>query len=87
VQVEHTEDDHFIINSASLHNAQLHHRISDLFYPPISPEEWVRCIAKGMQVWSAAGDAGEELYEDSNSEDEEVDGDSDDDSDDSGVDS
>ncbi|PLW06567.1 hypothetical protein PCANC_26024 [Puccinia coronata f. sp. avenae] len=52
VQVEHTDNDHFVINSASLRNSDLHHAISNLTFAPITPEQWVDGMATGCRVWS-----------------------------------
>ncbi|PLW54792.1 hypothetical protein PCANC_03704 [Puccinia coronata f. sp. avenae] len=52
VQVEHTDNDHFVINSASLQNSDLHHTISNLTFAPITPEQWVDGMATGCRVWS-----------------------------------
>ncbi|KAA1128585.1 hypothetical protein PGTUg99_007608 [Puccinia graminis f. sp. tritici] len=50
-QVEHSDSDHFIINSASLHNSVLHWHVSDLVVPVISPDEWTSAILSGLEAW------------------------------------
>ena len=79
VQVEHTDNSHFVINSAALRNAQLHRRISNLSFNDITPQEWVACVESGFDAWAQAGDEEleseeEEMGEVDYSEDEEASG-------------
>ncbi|KAA1100015.1 hypothetical protein PGT21_027740 [Puccinia graminis f. sp. tritici] len=50
-EVRHMDHTHFIINSASLKNSELHRTISDLPLHDVTPEEWVNCIREGLAAW------------------------------------
>ncbi|KAA1134479.1 hypothetical protein PGTUg99_001875 [Puccinia graminis f. sp. tritici] len=50
-QVDHSDGDHFIINSASLHNPALHWQVSKLVMPVIRPDEWTAAILSGLDAW------------------------------------
>ncbi|KAH9471004.1 hypothetical protein Pst134EA_004914 [Puccinia striiformis f. sp. tritici] len=67
-QVEHTNIDHYIINTASLHDPQLHRKVSNLTLPTVSPSQWKECISKGFSVWSKTTDN----KEDEEDEDDEL---------------
>ena len=76
VQVENTNDRHFIINIASLSNPQLHCEISKLSYHPISPDQWVQCVTSGFQTWAQTSDEDEMLSseeEDAEEDDDQMD--------------
>jgi hypothetical protein len=50
-QVCHADNDHFIINSASLSNVELHHSIASLPTVPVSPMDWLQCVRDGYANW------------------------------------
>ncbi|KNZ57692.1 hypothetical protein VP01_2098g2 [Puccinia sorghi] len=51
-QVEHSDDQHFIINSASLHDPALHQRTSNLPLVTPTPRDWSQAMAHGFAVWT-----------------------------------
>ncbi|PLW21644.1 hypothetical protein PCANC_03188 [Puccinia coronata f. sp. avenae] len=50
-EVRHKEDNHFIINSASLSNPELHRLVAALPHKLVSPLDWMDCVRGGYTVW------------------------------------
>ncbi|KAI7939992.1 hypothetical protein MJO28_013644 [Puccinia striiformis f. sp. tritici] len=70
-QVEHTDTRHFLINSASLHDVDLHRTISDVSVPILTADDWLDAMTRGLEVWNDFGDnwssdglvtSGDEVY-------------------------
>ncbi|KNF03646.1 hypothetical protein PSTG_03167 [Puccinia striiformis f. sp. tritici PST-78] len=70
-QVEHTDTRHFLINSASLHDVDLHRTISDVSVPILTADDWLDAMTQGLEVWNDFGDnwssdglvtSGDEVY-------------------------
>ncbi|EHS64512.1 uncharacterized protein PGTG_20974 [Puccinia graminis f. sp. tritici CRL 75-36-700-3] len=66
--VQHSDMDNYILNSASLHEPQLHEQLSALPTSSFSPNQWRDCIDAGHQSWlggavvmsDAGGDSSDE---------------------------
>ncbi|OAV88755.1 hypothetical protein PTTG_28931 [Puccinia triticina 1-1 BBBD Race 1] len=50
-QVEHTDNRHFVINTASFHDPFQHHQISQTDLPQISNQDMVQCVLDGLENW------------------------------------
>ncbi|PLW46503.1 hypothetical protein PCASD_06316 [Puccinia coronata f. sp. avenae] len=59
-EVQHKDDDHFIIKSASLSNAELHRLVAALPMEATTPQEWTECVRAGYAVWTKTGDTFDE---------------------------
>ncbi|KAA1111795.1 hypothetical protein PGT21_012556 [Puccinia graminis f. sp. tritici] len=57
-ELRHCDNDHFIVNGASLHNPGLHQRMSLPVGVPITPTNWRDAITLGLEVWGHPDDAG-----------------------------
>jgi hypothetical protein len=51
-EVHHTEDDNFIINSASLSNAEIHRLVAGLPNPVTTPADWRDSVTGGFGIWA-----------------------------------
>jgi hypothetical protein len=69
-EVNHSDENHYIINSASLSNPELHRLVSLLPIEWTNPRDWVACVRGGFAVWSNVPDDLE--YIDSEDEVDEV---------------
>ncbi|KAI9605473.1 hypothetical protein KEM48_002172 [Puccinia striiformis f. sp. tritici PST-130] len=84
LQVEHVDHAHYVINSASLHEPQLHQMVSGLAVGNPNEEQWASAIANGFAVWLESGQnitSDEEPRDvgfEAESEDEDADGETDD---------
>ncbi|WAQ85314.1 hypothetical protein PtA15_5A889 [Puccinia triticina] len=54
--VNHSDEDHYILNAGSLHNPHLHHSLSNLPLDPPTPADWVEAMAKGLDICNDGGD-------------------------------
>jgi hypothetical protein len=68
--VKHSDDNQYIINSASLSNPELHRLVASLPIERTNPRDWVACFRGGFAVWSNVPD--ELLYNDSEDEVDDV---------------
>ncbi|KAI9627287.1 hypothetical protein KEM48_009913 [Puccinia striiformis f. sp. tritici PST-130] len=50
-QVEHSDLDNYVVNSASLHNPDLHRAVSGLPVAEVSGEAWKQCMVDGLHEW------------------------------------
>jgi hypothetical protein len=50
-QVEHTDDNHFVINTASFHAPFQHHEISGTILPQIQNADMAQCAMEGFRKW------------------------------------
>ncbi|KAI9607487.1 hypothetical protein H4Q26_006010 [Puccinia striiformis f. sp. tritici PST-130] len=55
-EVGHTDDGHFVINVAVLHNPALHCLVSDLPGQGLTARGWVECVNHGFSVWAQVPD-------------------------------
>jgi hypothetical protein len=68
--VKHSDNNHYIINSASLSNPELHRQVALLPIEQTNPRDWIACVRGGFAVWSNVPD--ELLYNDSEDEADDV---------------
>jgi hypothetical protein len=50
-QVEHTDENNFVINTASFHSPFQHHKISGSTLPQISNGDMVQSAIEGLRNW------------------------------------
>ncbi|KAH9472079.1 hypothetical protein MJO29_002128 [Puccinia striiformis f. sp. tritici] len=50
-QVEHLDNKHFVINTASFHDPFQHHMVSQINLPQLSDADMVQCAAEGLENW------------------------------------
>ncbi|KAH9472416.1 hypothetical protein Pst134EA_003032 [Puccinia striiformis f. sp. tritici] len=50
-QVEHSENKHFVINTASFHDPFQHHKVAQTNLPQLSDADMVQCAVKGSGNW------------------------------------
>ncbi|POW04889.1 hypothetical protein PSTT_10072 [Puccinia striiformis] len=50
-QVEHSENKHFVINTASFHDPFQHHILSQTNLPQLSDADMVQCAVEGLENW------------------------------------
>jgi hypothetical protein len=60
-EVQHKDDDHFIINSASLKNSEVHRLVAALPMEATTPQEWTECVRAGYGFWAKTGDTFNEV--------------------------
>jgi hypothetical protein len=56
VEVTHNDNQHYIINSASLSSSALHRKFSEVAMVSIQPLEWVNTMHNGMKKWKQVAD-------------------------------
>ncbi|KAA1078750.1 hypothetical protein PGTUg99_008919 [Puccinia graminis f. sp. tritici] len=74
-EVTHSDEDHYVINAASFHEADLNRLISRVPVDAVSDTDWAAGIRQGLATWDAstgggAQESNEELGEDANAADE-----------------
>ncbi|KAI7934433.1 hypothetical protein MJO28_017066, partial [Puccinia striiformis f. sp. tritici] len=67
-EVGHTDDGHFVINVAVLHNPALHCLVSDLPGQGLTARGWVECVNHGFSVWAQVPDEPEGILDTTASE-------------------
>ncbi|KAI7965365.1 hypothetical protein MJO29_003463 [Puccinia striiformis f. sp. tritici] len=50
-QVEHSDNQHFVINTASFHDPFQHHIVSQTNLPQLSDADMVQCAVEGLENW------------------------------------
>ncbi|KAA1120082.1 hypothetical protein PGT21_037131 [Puccinia graminis f. sp. tritici] len=66
--IRHLDEDRYILNSASLHDPQLHERILELPPTTFSPAEWAECIKLGHHSWLGGSEVSSDDAGDSSDE-------------------